>query len=112
MSFQTGEKLMGFRLRQANGNPFTSGTWIAPDGQTTNLPDGSFVATPLETNRVAGRNLPTRWRVTVPELRVDVTVTALNPRAWMAVSLPYWEGPVNARGSHVGQGYLEMTGYE
>ncbi|PIV77654.1 MAG: iron ABC transporter permease [Rhodobacteraceae bacterium CG17_big_fil_post_rev_8_21_14_2_50_63_15] len=112
LSFQTGEKLMGFRLRQANGNPFTSGTWIAPDGQTTNLPDGSFVATPLETNRVAGRNLPTRWRVTVPELRVDVTVTALNPRAWMAVSLPYWEGPVNARGSHVGQGYLEMTGYE
>jgi predicted secreted hydrolase len=30
----------------------------------------------------------------------------------MAVSVPYWEGPVRIAGSHTGRGYLEMTGYE
>jgi len=43
---------------------------------------------------------------------VDVTVTAINTDAWMATSVPYWEGPVRVSGSHNGVGYLEMTGYE
>ena len=32
--------------------------------------------------------------------------------AWMGLSIPYWEGPVTVTGSHAGEGYLEMTGYE
>jgi predicted secreted hydrolase len=40
-----------------------------------------------------------------------VTVAAMNPAAWMATSIPYWEGPVRISGSHAGRGYLEMTGY-
>ena len=42
---------------------------------------------------------------------VDVTVTALNPGAWMGTLVPYWEGPIRIEGSHPGRGYLEMTGY-
>ncbi|MEM8665661.1 MAG: lipocalin family protein, partial [Pseudomonadota bacterium] len=34
-----------------------------------------------------------------------------NPHSWMDVSVPYWEGPVRIRGSHRGEGFLEMTGY-
>jgi predicted secreted hydrolase len=30
----------------------------------------------------------------------------------MALSIPYWEGPILIDGSHTGRGYLEMTGYE
>ena len=55
--------------------------------------------------------MPIKWRVTLPDKDVDVVVTAHNPDAWMELSIPYWEGPVNVLGSHVGQGYLEMTGY-
>lgn len=112
LSFETGDKLMGFRLRQNDGSVYTSGTWIGRDGATVALPDGSFAATPLDTTPVADRELPTRWHVTVADRGVDVTVAALNPGAWMAVSLPYWEGPVKVSGSHTGVGYLEMTGYE
>jgi predicted secreted hydrolase len=50
--------------------------------------------------------------VTLPDQGLDATVTALNPDAWMAVSIPYWEGPVTVSGSHGGRGYLEMTGYD
>ena len=41
----------------------------------------------------------------------DAEVLALTPKAWMDVSIPYWEGPVGISGSHFGRGYLEMTGY-
>jgi len=109
LSFDTGDKLMGFVLRGATD--FTAATWIAADGRTTALPDGAFAATPLSRHRVSGREVPVEWRVEVPDHAVDVTVRALNPDAWMATSVPYWEGPVTVAGSHSGVGYLEMTGY-
>ena len=61
---------------------------------------------------VAGRQVPVDWRVRLPDRGVDVTVRAINPGAWMDVSVPYWEGPVTVEGTHDGRGYLEMTGYE
>ena len=112
LSFDTGDKLMGFLLREDTGASFSSATWIAPDGTTTAYPDGAFSAQPLDWHSVAGRDVPTRWAVQLPDKGIDVTVTALNPDAWMALSIPYWEGPILIDGSHTGRGYLEMTGYE
>ncbi len=112
LSLDTGEKVMGFRLRQTDGAHFTSATWIAPDGTTTALGDGAFKATPQVWTELEGRDVPTNWTVAVAENGLEVTVEALNPNAFMAVSVPYWEGPVTVAGSHSGRGYLEMTGYE
>ena len=112
LSFDGGSKLMGFQLRQTDGSQYSSSTWIAPDGATTAYSNGAFHAEPLTKSTVVGKDIPTRWQVTLPEQGVDVTVTALNPDAWMDVSIPYWEGPVIVNGSHEGHGYLEMAGYE
>jgi predicted secreted hydrolase len=112
LSFDTGEKLMGFRLRDTAAPDFTAATWIAPDGTPTPYPDGAFLAEPLAETTVAGREVPTRWRVTLPDRGLDATVEALNPQAWMDTAFPYWEGPISISGSHTGRGYLEMTGYE
>ncbi|GGC02638.1 iron ABC transporter permease [Marivita lacus] len=112
LSLESGDKLMGFLLREDDGGAFTSATWIASDGTTTAYPDGAFAAQPLDWHEVAGRDVPTRWAVQLPDKGIDVTVQALNPDAWMALSIPYWEGPVTVEGSHEGRGYLEMTGYE
>ncbi|NAZ37603.1 lipocalin-like domain-containing protein [Rubellimicrobium sp. CFH 75288] len=111
LSFETGEKMMGFRLNARDGSRFTAATWIAPDGTPTPFPDGAFDAEPLGWTEVAGRRVPTRWRVTLPERGLDATVAAVEPAAWMPLSVPYWEGPVTVEGSHRGRGYLEMTGY-
>ena len=111
LSFDSGDKLMGFLLRQTDGTAFTSATWIAADGTTTAFDDGAFQAAPLAETEVAGRQVPTEWHVRLPEKGLDVTVDALNTNSWMAVSIPYWEGPVSVSGSHSGLGYLEMTGY-
>lgn len=112
LSFDGGAKLMGFRLRQGSGTDFTSATWIEATGATMSYPDGAFTAAPLETASVAGREVPVAWHLRLPERGVDVTVSALNPGAWMDLSIPYWEGPVRVSGSHDGTGYLEMTGYD
>ena len=110
LSFEGGGKLMAFRLRGAED--YTSGTWISPVGETEALADGALLFTPLEQTEVAGRELPTRWRVALPARGLDVTVEAINDAAWMGTLVPYWEGPVTVSGSHSGRGYLEMTGYE
>ena len=112
LSLDGGAKLMGFQLRQTDGTDFTAATWIDRDGRTTAFPDGAFSAEPLESSEVAGRDIPTAWRLRLPDKGVDVTVEAINRQAWMGLSIPYWEGPVTVSGSHAGRGYLEMTGYE
>ena len=110
LSFDRGDKLMGFVLRGAND--YTAATWIGADGTSEALPDGAFSALPLATHSVAGHDMPVDWHVILPKHGIDVRVKALNPEAWMATSVPYWEGPVTVSGSQAGVGYLEMTGYD
>ena len=104
-----GHKLMAFRLRGAED--FTYASWIEPGGETT-AHYGALALEPLATTEVAGRAVPTRWRLRLPPEGVDLTVEAVNPRSWQDTLFPYWEGPVTATGSHDARGYLEMTGYE
>lgn len=111
LSFDGGSKLMGFQLRDSKGD-FTSATWIYPDGTSRSLADGHISFSPVSTDLVKGREIPTRWSVKFPEYDVDIQVEALNPQSWMGTSFSYWEGPVIITGSHKGRGYLEMTGYE
>jgi predicted secreted hydrolase len=110
LSFDSGEKLMGFVLRDG-GEGFASGTWIAADGTAAPVQPGALSAEPLSRASMAGREVPVEWRLSLPERNLDVVLSALNPKAWMATSIPYWEGPVSITGSHPGRGYLEMTGY-
>lgn len=111
LHFDSGDKMMAFRLRGA-GPAFTSASWITAEGDVTPMGSGDLVLTPLDSAIVAGRRLPVAWRIDVPLRGVSVTTRALNKQAWMATSVPYWEGPVSVAGSHPGRGYLEMTGYE
>lgn len=105
-----GARMMGFRLR-GTGAPFLYASWIAPDGTVTPYGGDAFAMEPVRRAEVAGRPVPVGWRLRLPDRGLDVEVAAVNPASWMAVSFPYWEGPVRVSGSHAGRGYLEMTGY-
>jgi predicted secreted hydrolase len=111
LHLDSGEKLMGFRLRDARGGGYTSATWITAEGGAEAMPPGALSLTPLEIGRVAGREIPLRWRVTLPGKGLDINTAPLNTEAWMDTRFPYWEGPIRFTGSHQGRGYLEMTGY-
>ncbi|MCO4847029.1 MAG: iron ABC transporter permease [Yoonia sp.] len=110
LSFDDGSKLMGFLLR--GDSVYTQATLISADGTTVAYPDGAFSTQQIVQSKVAGRDVPTTWKVMLPDAGIDVVVSALNIQSWMDTSVPYWEGPVRVTGSHNGRGYLEMTGYE
>lgn len=107
-----GAKLMGFQLRSKTQAAYTTGTWIDAQGRAQPIAAGAIQFTALDHSEVGDKSVPTAWRVTYPARDLDVTIRALNPNAWMPLTVPYWEGPVLVSGSHAGQGYLEMTGYD
>jgi predicted secreted hydrolase len=111
LHLDSGEQVMLYRMRQKNGEPYLTGTWIDAQGQTQLLHATDIRLTPQDTATVAGRSMPVRWSINIPAKHLDITINALNPNAWMDLRIPYWEGPVRLSGSHAGQGYLEMTGY-
>lgn len=111
LHLENGANVMLYRMRQKDGEPYLTGTWINADGSTELLQPQDIDLKPLDSTEVDGRDMPTRWSVTLPGKNVAMTVQALNPDAWMNLRIPYWEGPVQVSGSQQGVGYLEMTGY-
>lgn len=123
--FEDGHKLMAFQLRGGGasdddneadqGADYRSGTWISPQGGATPLATDDITLTPLATSPVAGRDVPTRWRLEIASLELDINIDAPHDNRWMDTSVPYWEGEVvvsdRASGKPMGEGYLEMTGY-
>ena len=105
----TGEKLMLFRLRGTRD--YLSGNWISRAGATNLLDADDIILEPLSETQIGAHRLPTRWRLRVKSRGLDVETDALNTHSWMETRFPYWEGPISFKGSHNGEGYLEMTGY-
>ena len=111
LHLNSGEKLIGYRLRDESGDAYTVGTWNTPDGQPEPLKPGQLVMTAQETSEVAGRIIPTSWQVVLPGKNFEATVAAMYPDSWMDTVVPYWEAPVTVEGTYDGIGYLEMIGY-
>jgi predicted secreted hydrolase len=116
-----GSELMVFQLRKEDGSidPFSSGTFIGPDGSTRHLGRDEFEIRVDDNWRSprTGATYPARWTVSVPAA-VDLTLE-IEPYLAdqeLAVSYAYWEGAVRVEGERAGQavqgnGYVEMTGY-
>ncbi len=111
LHFDSGEKLMLFRLRQTDGNNYASGKWFLPDGTSRQIAPTDITMTPKALTGIEGRKIPTVWNIAIPALALTISCVPLNAKSWMGTSFPYWEGPIGFSGSHRGVGYLEMTGY-
>jgi predicted secreted hydrolase len=115
LHLDSGEKLMLFQLRSSDENrSYRHAALIRPDGGHTVADSSRAVLEPLESFTVAGRELPLRWRIALPDLEREIEVRPLHPEQWMNVDFPYWEGVVIVRGKgpgNSGRGYMELTGY-
>jgi predicted secreted hydrolase len=111
LHFNSGEKLMLFRLRQTDGKNYVSGKWFSPDGKARQIASADITMTPKALSEIEGRKIPTTWDIAIPYLALTISCVPLNAKSWMATSFPYFEGPIGFAGSHSGVGYLEMTGY-
>jgi len=115
-----GADLMLYRLRNAAGltDSHSAGTYVGADGAAVHLSAEDFAMTPGAhwTSPATGGVYPLEWRVEVPKLKLDLTVTTpLQAQEIVPTNRrgpTYWEGAVDVAGKGVnGIGYLEMTGY-
>ena len=117
LHLESGEKLMLFQVRQQpgqGGDNFLHGKLMAADGSTTALDPGRIQLIPLPKTRLAGRDLPLHWRVSLPQIDREFEIQPVVQDQWMDVDFPYWEGAVIVSGNEPGnrgEGYMELTGY-
>jgi predicted secreted hydrolase len=120
LQLDNGGALMFFEIRNADGGlePFSSGTYIAPDGSLIPLARGDWTMAVQDTWRseVTDIEYPVAWDITIPQLDLVLSGRALMPNQELTVSTIYWEGAVGYTGSLAGDpltaiGYVEMTGY-
>ncbi|MCM0614137.1 carotenoid 1,2-hydratase [Marinobacter sediminum] len=107
LHLDSGDKLMAFQLRN-KGDVFQSGTWIPASGPPKMLNASDLTLTPLA---FSGKT-PTGWRLQLPDYQVDINVAAPAGNYRNSGLYAYWESPVSVSGSHSGEGYMELTGYD
>ncbi len=124
LQFSDQTEIMIYLLRKAGGglNPASSGTFVDPAGQSRHLAESDFKVTVLDTwkSSQSKARYPSRWRMQIAPLSIDVTITSNLPdqemRTLGSTGVTYWEGSVaieGAKNKHPvkGEGYVELTGY-
>jgi len=125
LQFTDRAELMLFHIRRKDGSidPFSSGTYIDAQGNSTHLRQSDFVLQPAgETWKSAstGAIYPIHWKIVVAKLGITLdaqTQLASQELASNSQLVPsYWEGAIRLTGNRgaeplTGVGYLEMTGY-
>jgi predicted secreted hydrolase len=115
-----GNELMVYQFRREDGSvdPFSSGTWISPNGETNHLDREQFEILVLDSWRSpnSGADYPAEWRLNIPSLNLSLNIKPYMSDQEMDVSYVYWEGAVGVDGTAngvpvSGNGYVEMTGY-
>jgi predicted secreted hydrolase len=113
-------ELMVYQLRQADGSidPFSSGSYVAPDGsvQPLALQEFHIQVENYWTSPQTKAKYPSRWTIQVPGEDLSLNIEPYIPNQELRVSFVYWEGAVKFSGTHNGKpvsgsGYVEMTGY-
>jgi predicted secreted hydrolase len=117
-------ELMLYRMRHKDGSvdPYSSGTFIRPDGSSLALrrDDIQVQAHAQWKSPKSGAVYPQRWIIRIPSLDVTLELEPVLPEQELitdnSTRVTYWEGSVQVRGSFQGQvtageGYVELTGY-
>ncbi len=125
LQLSDGTELMVYLLRRKDGalSGVSSGTFVDISGKVIHLPFNSFKVDELETWKSvrSGACYPSRWRLRVFSLSLDLTIVPnladQEMRTSESTGVTYWEGSIsfhgNSKGKPVkGQGYVELTGYE
>ena len=105
--------LVVFQLRNATTGKasYSHAKLMQQDGSGIAISQQDISLTAVKQTEIDGRDYPTAWQISIPTQQIEVTVSALNPKAKMPLSVPYWEGPILIEGTHSGTGYMELTGY-
>jgi predicted secreted hydrolase len=119
LQLQDGSTLMFYALRNHDGtrDPNSAGTWVDPAGRAQSLSSEQVTIEVSDhwTSPRGGR-YPSRWRVRVPAVGLDVEVRPVLANQELGTQPRYWEGAVDLKGARdghdaAGRGYVELVGY-
>jgi len=120
LQFSDNSELMFYRLRCKDGrvDDNSAGSFILPDNVKValNLQDVIIEVKDKWQSPHSKTIYPSRWRLSVPNLKLSVDIVPLINDQELNVSSRYWEGAVTIEGTRngkiiSGQGYVELTGY-
>jgi predicted secreted hydrolase len=112
-------EIMLYLLRKRDGSvdPYSSGTFIYPDGRSRHLSIKDFSVNVLAHYKSGktGARYPSQWEVKIPSEKLMIRITPLikdqEVLAYNTTGNHYWEGTCGVEGSATGRAYVEMTGY-
>lgn len=119
LQLSDGSCLMFYSLRDKDGaqDPFSAGTWVDATGHARPLSrDEVHIEVLAHWTDSGGTRYPSRWRLVLPALGLDLTVSPVLADQELVTSPRYWEGAVDVSGNRSGrtiggQGYVELVGY-
>ena len=119
LQLSDGSDLMFYHLRRNDGtqDAASAGTYVSASGSTSHLDADDFELTVLDTwESPEGGTYPSKWRLAVQRIGLDVTVTPVIPNQELFTTVRYWEGAVDVNGERdgaaiAGRGYVELAGY-
>ena len=104
--------LMVYRIRSAEED-YLYGSLMQRDGTIRTLSSEDIVIkSRFSSQSVANAEYPDSFAITIAQEEIDITVKVINKSQIMRFGIEYFEGMVLFSGSHQGQGFLEMTGYD
>jgi predicted secreted hydrolase len=119
LQLDDGSCLMFYALRDRGGaeDAYSAGTSVDAQGKVRPLARSDVRIEVLGhwTDR-SGARYPSRWRLLVPKLGLDLTVQPVLADQELMISPRYWEGAVDVAGNRAGRsiagrGYVELVGY-
>ena len=120
LQLSDGRELMYFQIRRQDGSvePVSSGTLVNQDGslQKFDFQQVELMVLDEWQSPTSGALYPSGWRLSLPDLGLDLTIEPLIADQEMNLSFTYWEGAVRIEGESAGEpvtgfGFVEMTGY-
>ena len=98
-------------------DPHSAGTWVDPAGRVQALStDQVMIDVSDHWVSPRGGRYPSRWRVRVPAVGLDVEARPVLANQELGTKPRYWEGAVDVSGTREGhdtsgRGYVELVGY-
>lgn len=119
LQLSDGRELMYYQLRRRDGSAdrFSKGMLVNRDGSTRLITYREVELTvPDYWQSPRGGRYPARWRLKIPDEKLDLEITPYLADQELQVSIRYWEGAVKITGKTDGEplsgnGYVELTGY-
>ncbi|MGR9114454.1 MAG: lipocalin family protein [Gammaproteobacteria bacterium] len=109
---------MVYQLRNKSNKPVLNMISFSQNGNTELLQADDFIITPGEkwTSDRTGVAYPIAWTIRIPKKNMDITARSKIKNCEFDARLTtynvYWEGAVSIQGTHTGQGFMELSGYE